>query len=102
MGLHVLLPEVSLGNIGAAEFPVLFRFVDARQKALSLFFLGEVEEELDDTGSVLVKVSLQICNRAIPVAPDHFFVMRRIRKPFTAENLGVYAGRSALPHNRIG
>ena len=37
--LHVLLPEFPLGDIRKAEFPVLFWLVDARQKALSLFFL---------------------------------------------------------------
>ena len=60
IGLHVLLPEFSLGNVCSAEFPVFFRFIDARQKTLSLFFFGEVEEELDDVGSVVVEVPLQI------------------------------------------
>ena len=60
IGLHVLLPEFSLGNVSSAEFPIFFRFIDARQKALSLFLFGEVEEELDDPSSVVVEVPLQI------------------------------------------
>jgi hypothetical protein len=60
IGLYVRLPEFSLGDVRAAEFPDLVRFVDARQKALSLLLFREEETELDDPGSVLVKVSLQI------------------------------------------
>src|ERR1700691_6687145 len=77
IGRHVLLPEFSLGNVGTAEFPVLFRFVDACQEALALLLLGEVEVEFDDACSVLMQVSLQIRDRAIAVAPNLLVVMRR-------------------------
>jgi hypothetical protein len=62
------------------------------QKALSLFFLGEVEEELDDAGSVTVEVFLQIHDRTISVEPDLLVVMRGVRDCFATENHGVYAG----------
>ncbi len=39
IGLHILLPVISFLNVGQAEFPVLFRFVDAFEKALPLLFL---------------------------------------------------------------
>jgi hypothetical protein len=55
-----MLPKFPLRDIRKTEFPILVRLVDARQKTLSLFFLGEVEKKLNDTGSVAVKVSLQI------------------------------------------
>ena len=54
----------------STEFPVLFRLIDALKEALSLFLLREVEEELDDPGSVDVEVSLQIHDRTISVVPE--------------------------------
>ena len=78
-------------NVRKAEFPVLFRFVDTRQKALSLFLVREVEEELDDAGSIDVKMFLQIHDRTIPVVPDLLVVMRRVRDRFAAENFGMHA-----------
>ena len=50
------------------------------------------EPELDDVGSIVVEVFLQIHNRARPSAPDLLFVIRMVRKPFTAENLGMQQG----------
>ena len=101
IGLHVLLPEFSLGNVPGAEFPVLFRFVDARQEALSLFLLGEVEEELDNAGSVLMKVPLQIRNRAVAVVPDLLLVVQASGNLCCRECRGA-RGRSTLPRKRIG
>src|SRR5260370_3748903 len=43
--LHVLLPVVSLLDIGDAEFPVLIRLIDTFEEALSLFFLRDRSEE---------------------------------------------------------
>src|SRR5664280_690838 len=88
--LHVLFPEFPLLDIRKAEFPVLFRHIDALKKTLSLFLLRDVEEKLDDAGSVAVEVLLQIHNRTIPVAPDLLVVMRRVRNRFAAENLGMH------------
>jgi hypothetical protein len=61
------------------------------QKALSLFFLREMEEELDDAGSVAVEVFLQIHDRTIPVVPDRLVVVWRAGSPFAAENFAVHA-----------
>src|ERR1039458_5861534 len=90
ISLHILLPEFPLLDIRKAEFPVLCRLVNARQKALSLLLLREVEEELDYADSVAVEVLLQIHNRTIPVVPDLLVVMRRVRNRFAAENLGMH------------
>jgi hypothetical protein len=100
IGLHVLLPEFSLGNVPGAEFPVLFRFVDARQEALSPFLVGEVEEELDDAGSVLMKVPLQIRNRAA-VVPDLLLVVRCVGNPSLLRMSGC-TRRITLPRISIG
>ena len=103
IGLHVLLPEFPLLDVRKAEFPILFRLVDACQETLSLFFLGEVEEELDDTGSVGVEMSLQIHDRTIPVVPDRLVVVRRYPGiPSLRKNLADARGRSAPPRSRIG
>ena len=59
-GLHIILPEFPLFYIRHAEFPILLRLVDACEESLSLLVLREVKEELDDAGSVVVEVSLQI------------------------------------------
>ena len=79
-----MLPKFPLRDIRKTEFPVLVRLVDARQKALSLLLLREVEEELDDAGSVDVEVPLQIHDRTIPVVPDFLVVMRRVRDRFAS------------------
>src|ERR1035437_7282215 len=89
--LHVLLPEFSLLNIRKAEFTVLFRHIDALKKTLSLFLLREVEEKLDDAGSVTVEVSLHIHDGTIPVVPNRFVGVRRVRDPFAAKNFGMHA-----------
>ena len=65
--------------------------MDALKETLSLFLLREVEEELDDAGSVAVEVSLQIHDGTIPVVPNHLIGVRRVRDPFAAENLGMHA-----------
>ena len=90
-GFHVLLPEFPLGDVRQAEFPVLVRLVDARQKTLSLFLFRQMEEELDDAGSVAVEVSLHIDDRTIAVVPDSLVAMQRVREPFAAKNLGMNA-----------
>ena len=70
---------------------VLFRLIDARQKALSLFFLRKMQEELDDAGSVAVEVFLQIHDRTIPVVPNRLVVVWRAGNAFAAENFAVHA-----------
>ena len=55
---HVVLPEFSLLDVRHAEFPVLFRFVDAVEEPLALLLLGKMQEELDDPGAVAVQMLL--------------------------------------------
>ncbi len=100
--LHVVLPEFSLLDVRKAEFPVLFRLVDACEEALSLLFVREVEEELDDAGSVDMEMSLQIHDRPIPVAPDRLVVDAACPGALRRGEFRDARGRSALPRNRIG
>src|SRR5512147_2492401 len=59
VGPHVVLPELALFEVGAAEFPVLVGVVDAREEPLALLLLRQVQEELDDAGAVAVEVALE-------------------------------------------
>src|SRR3984885_6264090 len=52
---HISIYDPACGTGGMLSV-VLFRLIDARQKALSLFFLRKMQEELDDAGSVAVEV----------------------------------------------
>jgi hypothetical protein len=94
--LHVLHPEVPLRDIRNAEFPILFRLINAFEETLSLLLLRHVEVEFDDTGSVAVEVSLQIHDGTISVAPDRPLVEQGVRQPFAAENLRMDAGDQHL------
>jgi hypothetical protein len=49
-----MLPVFPLLNVREAEFPVLFRFVDAREESLALLFVRKVEENFDGPGSAAI------------------------------------------------
>ena len=81
---HVVLPGFPLLDVVDAEFPVLLRLIDAAEEALALFFLGKMQEELDDPGAIAVKVVLQVHDGTIPVAPDGL-----LAEQFFWESLGI-------------
>ena len=70
IGVHVVLPELSLRNIVRAEFPVFRRVFNSFQKTFSLFFGGQVKEELEDAGTIAVKVLFKVHNGSISVRPN--------------------------------
>ena len=76
--LHIVLPEFPFRDIRKAEFPVLFRLVDTRDKTFALLFLREMKEEFDDARAVGMEMFLQIDDGTIPVVPDLFLVAYRI------------------------
>ena len=87
-----MVPEFALLNVGKAELPVLFLLIDAFEKALSLLLLREVQEELDDAGSIAVEVSFQIDNGFRTVFALYcLLVTRHLRESLTLENFGMYA-----------
>src|SRR5688572_13058333 len=45
---HVLVPELALGNVAFRELPALGGLLDARQEALALLLLRNMQEELQD------------------------------------------------------
>src|ERR1019366_8052761 len=93
---HVMIPKLPLRDIRSAEFPVLFRRIDAFEKALSLLLLREVQEELDDAGAVRVELSLQVHDRTIPVVPNRLLGEQAVREPLAAEYLRMDAGDQHL------
>jgi len=53
VGLGVLVPELTLFEVGGGELPVLVRVVDAGLEAAGLLVVGDVEEELEDDDVVV-------------------------------------------------
>ncbi len=89
-GVSVALPIFPLVNVCEAEFPVLIRLINAFEKALSLFVLRQMEEELDDTGAISMEMLLQVHDGTISFLPNRFLVAQLIRKAFVAENLRMH------------
>src|SRR5205085_99483 len=52
VSLHVLRPVLALFDVGERKLPVLVRIVDAREEALALLFLRQVQKKLDDARAV--------------------------------------------------
>src|SRR6266404_4019624 len=88
---HIALPELSLLNIGKAEFPIFVRLIDALKKAFSLLVFRQVEIEFDNPGAVEVQVSFQTHNGPKSALPDDLLFERSTCNSLSAENLGVHA-----------
>jgi hypothetical protein len=56
---HIAPPELSLLNVGKAEFPIFVRLIDALKKALALLILRQVEIEFHNPGAVSVQMLFQ-------------------------------------------
>ena len=65
-----MLPVLSLVNVGQAEFPVLVGLINTSQEALSLFALGQVEEYLNRSGPVAIKMGFHFGDGLISLIPD--------------------------------
>src|SRR5208283_2983206 len=96
ISLRVLLPVFPLLYVRHAEFPVLLRLIDAREKALSLLLLGQMQVELDDAGSIAGEVLLQPHDGAIAIEPDRLAMARGVGEAFAAEDFGVHANDEHL------
>lgn len=59
VGFLVVLPEAALVYIGHGKLPILFGVLEAFEKALLLFFLGDVEKEFSDDHPVACEVALE-------------------------------------------
>src|SRR6202011_1326584 len=88
---HVAAPDLSLLNIGKAEFPIFVRFVNSLKKALALLVFRQVQIEFDNPSAVAVQVSFQTHNGPKSALPDGLLVERSTPNSLAAENLGVHA-----------
>ena len=70
VGLHVVVPEAALGEVGGREFPVLPRIFEPLQEPLALLVLGDVEEELEDHRAVAGQVPLEGVDVFVAVGPE--------------------------------
>ena len=68
--VHVVLPVFSLLDVGAAEFSVFIRILDAGDETLALLLLGKVERNLHYSGAVAVQVFFQLVDRVAAVGPE--------------------------------
>ena len=95
-------------NLRSSKSRVLnFQFLSGSsmrvEKALSLFFLREMEKEFDDASAVAIEMPLQIDDGTVTLAPDAS--CRRCGasgNAFVAQNLADARGRSAPPRSRSG
>ena len=88
---HIAFPELSLLNVGKAEFPILIRLIDPLKKALSLLVFRQVEIEFDDPRAIAVQMFFQTHNGAKSALPDGLLVERFTYNSLAAEDLGVHA-----------
>jgi len=90
IGLHVALPELPLVNVREAELPALVRLIDSLQEAFPLFAIREVEEDLDDPGSIAVEMVLQVDDGTIPLLPNGLRIDPLIGKAFAPEDFRMH------------
>ena len=72
VGVHVPVPQLSLGEIGHGEFPALGGLVQAREQTALLLLLGDAQVELDHHGAVAHEVALESIDVTEPLLPDPF------------------------------
>ena len=53
ISLHVMLPVFPLVNVRETDFPVLVRLINAREEAIPLFVLGQVQKTFNDAWACL-------------------------------------------------
>jgi len=93
---HVLLPESPLLDVRRGEFPILFSLIDAMKEPFPLLLSGEMQINLNDVGSIVMEVSLQIEDGAKPFRPDGLVIHIHLWESFAAENLRMHANDQHL------
>src|ERR1700722_3357507 len=93
---YITFPVLSLVNIREAEFPVLVRLINAREKALALLVFRQVEEYFNNPGAVTVEMFLQVHDGTIALLPNALLVAQRFRKVLIPENLRMHSNDKYL------
>src|ERR1700736_4684962 len=65
----VLIPIPPFANIGKRELPRLLRIVESLEKAPTLFFLGNVEEQFQHLDAVVDEIALPVVYLVESLAP---------------------------------
>src|SRR5262245_42182422 len=68
--VHVVLPEPALAHVGRGELPVLVWPIEPLHEPLALLLPRDVEEELEDDGSLPGQVVLEVRDVGQPLVPD--------------------------------
>ncbi len=76
VGLHILLPILSLLHIRGGKLPILPRCVDPVEEAPALLLFREVQKKFDDLRAIAIEMALQIqvkigSDSARPRSPFH-------------------------------
>src|SRR4030088_2210446 len=86
----VIVPELAFLHVGRREFPVLFRLVEAIEKALLLLLARHVKEELQNFRPPPAGVVLEMRDVGEPLVPDSLADQRR-RQLLRFEDLGMHS-----------
>src|SRR6516165_828535 len=70
VGLHVIVPVLTLADVSRREFPVLIRTVEACHEAFLLLVAREVQKELQNDGPLPREVVLEVSDVGEPLVPD--------------------------------
>ena len=101
VGLDELVPQLALLDVVEGELPPLFGIVDAREEALQLLLLGNVEEEFERHGAVAGEVQLEIVDVLVALLPD-LAGDELFRQVLFFEQLGDARARPRSLRNRSG
>src|SRR5262245_10605409 len=88
--LHVVIPVVTLLNIGTRELPIFLRRVEAFHEALFLLLARHVQEELEDDRALPGEIILEIGDIGETLIPDSL-VNATLRKLFLSQDFWVHA-----------
>ena len=81
VGVHIVIPKRAFLDVGGAEFPVLSRLFNAREKPFALLILRQVQEEFDDPRARAVQMPFEAVDGTIAMTPALFSVGAWARRP---------------------
>src|SRR5215469_2142638 len=67
--VHIVAPELTFVHVRSRELPVLLGSIEALHKALLLFFVRHLQEELEDNDSLTSEVALEMRDIGEPLVP---------------------------------
>jgi hypothetical protein len=102
VGLLVRVEVRPLGQIRRRELPLLGRIVEACEEPPSLFLLRDVEEELDHTGAVSMKMVLEGVDVLVASLPEPRARPRCPRGGAAAQSAPGGPGRRGPPRSTSG